>query len=60
MDQPFQPGDRVYHEDLGVYGKWVEAVADGVSGEMTCSRVEVEDGNGRTLMCPSSSLSKAE
>jgi hypothetical protein len=57
---PFSPGDRVYHADLGCFATWREAVANAQDGELTYSRVEIEDSNGRTMLCPTRMLVPAE
>ena len=54
----FTAGQRVYHDVMGCYGRWMEYEAS-ESGPHGYSRIEMEDTNGRTLLCPTSTLRTA-
>lgn len=60
MPEPtFTEGQRVHHADLGCYGRWLTYVATADGGPAGYSRVEMENTNGRTLLCPTSTLRPA-
>lgn len=58
MSEQFQPGDRVFHAALGVYGTWLENLPDSVPANSYC-RIELENHNGRTLLTPNTELALA-
>jgi hypothetical protein len=59
-DTTFTAGQRVYHTELGCYGRWLEYVPTTGGGPEGGSRFEIEDSNGRTALCPNSSLRAAK
>jgi hypothetical protein len=62
-DPTFTEGQRVFHAELGCYARWMEYVpSEGIEGSDPAgySRVEMENANGRTLLCPTSTIRPAE
>lgn len=56
----FTEGQRVYHDTLGCYGRWLKHVPTTDGDPQGGSRFEIENSNGRTVLCPNSSLRVAE
>lgn len=52
-DHQFAEGQRVYHTVLGCYGRWLNEEPNNYS------RVEIENADGRNLLCPTRTLQSA-
>lgn len=58
-DPTFTAGQRVYHPDLGCYGRWLNYEVTAGGDPRGYSRVEIEDSAER-LRCPTRCLRPAE
>lgn len=56
MSDDFTNGQRVFHANLGCYGRWLNYEPSTSGDPHGYSRVEMEDTNGRVLLCPTITL----